>query len=73
MNSEWMPVNPCEECPCKPCDVYGSCVLRNKFTCDIYAQKKLLGYLLTLGEFTCEPSLKGILKKMLKQLESQNG
>ena len=71
MTAEWMPVNPCDTCPDKPCSF--GCMPYAGYYDGLKAQGKLLGYQIK----TIESNLGGNLqiavttwlKSMLKQLE----
>ena len=73
---KWMPVNPCDTCPEKPCSF--GCMPYAGYYDSIKAQRKLLEYLIAnawpaVDDKTCGSEVlvvgKSMLEKMLKELE----
>lgn len=74
MPKEWMPVNQCEDCESKANGCQQDCLELRYYQGKMTGQKKLLEYL--IGDAAGRiPSGIGIqeFKRMLKQLEEQNG
>ena len=65
MTSEWMPVNPCGECPDNPYGCQGVCPPLATYIDMKYAQRKLLEYL----DNTKAIDMHVTIRSMLKQLE----
>ena len=76
MNAEWMPINPCKDCPRKPSNCgYPDEHCERKYIEQgkITVLRKLLKYLRDIALITPEAyqSPKSIIIKMLKQLDSK--
>ena len=74
MKTDWMPINPCDECILKQEDNYGcvfnlTCAKLPDYLSQKFAQKRLLEY----QRDNYSVLSKTTIEQMLKDLEAQNG